>query len=52
MIDTREEQIKLLAKQLRLPTFANYMDIIRQARPEADFSALLLDLLMTETNAG
>ena len=51
MIDTREEQIKLLAKQLRLPTFANYMDIVRQARPEADFSALLLDLLMTETNA-
>ena len=51
MIDTREEQIRLLAKQLRLPTFANYMDIMRQARPDADFSALLLDLLMTETNA-
>ena len=51
MIDTREEQIRLLAKQLRLPTFANYMDIVRQARPDADFSALLLDLLMTETNA-
>lgn len=27
MIDHREEQIKLLSKQLKLPTFANYTDI-------------------------
>ena len=51
MIDHREEQIKLLSKQLKLPTFANYTDILRQAKPNADFSDLLLDLLMTEANA-
>ncbi len=51
MIDIREEQIKLLAKQLKLPTFVNYMDILRQSRPDTDFSDLLLDLLMTEVNA-
>ena len=51
MIDHREEQIKLLSKQLKLPTFANYMDILRQARSDADFSDLLLDLLMAETSA-
>ena len=32
MIDHREEQIKLLSKQLKLPTFANYTDILRQAK--------------------
>ncbi len=51
MIDVREEQIKLLSKQLKLPTFANYMDILRQSRPDTDFTDLLLDLLMTEVNA-
>jgi len=51
MIDIREDQIKQLAKQLKLPTFANYRDILRQSRPDTDFSDLLLDLLMTEVNA-
>lgn len=51
MIDTREEQIRLLAKQLKIPTFANYMDVIRQSQPSADFSELLLDLLMAEAAA-
>lgn len=51
MIDTREEQIKLLAKQLRLPTFAKYMDILRQCKPDADFSDLLLELLAAESNS-
>ena len=46
-----EEQIKLLGKQLMLPTFANYRDILRQSRSGADFSDLLLDQLMAETNA-
>ena len=44
MIDTKEEQIKLLCKQLKLPTFANYADILRQSQPGADFSDLLLEL--------
>lgn len=51
MIDHREEQIKLLAKQMKLPTFANYNDILRQANPGADFSDLLLELLMAEAAA-
>ena len=51
MIDLREEQIKLLAKQLKMPTFSSYMDILRQAKSGADFSDLLLDLLMAETHA-
>lgn len=51
MIDHREEQIKLLARQLRLPTFSNYMDILRQASPNADFSDVLLDLLNAEVCA-
>lgn len=51
MIDVKEEQIKLLCKQLKLPTFANYRDILRQSRASADFSDLLLDLLMAETSA-
>ena len=33
MINHREEQIKLLSKQLKLPTFANYTDILRQTKP-------------------
>ena len=49
MIDAREEQIRLLSKQLKLPTFASYTDILRQSQPNADFSDLLLDLLMAET---
>lgn len=51
MIDHREEQIKLLAKQMTLPTFANYNDILRQANPSSDFSDLLLDLLIAEAAA-
>lgn len=46
MIDVKEEQIKLLCKQLKLPTFANYRDVLRQSQADADFSDLLLDLLM------
>lgn len=51
MIDVKEEQIRLLCKQLKLPTFANYADVLRQSKPGADFADLLLDLLMAETNA-
>ena len=51
MIDVKEEQIKLLCKQLKLPTFANYTNILRQSQPGADFGDLLLDLLMAETSA-
>lgn len=50
MIDAREEQIRILAKHLKLPTVANYMDIVRQCKPDADFSDVLLELLTAEVN--
>lgn len=49
MIDSREEQIRLLARQLKIPTFANYPDILRQSRSDVDFSDLLLELMLTES---
>lgn len=48
MIDMREEQIRLYARQLKIPTFANYRDVLRQSKTNADFSDLLLDLMMAE----
>lgn len=51
MIDVKEEQIKILCRQLKLPTFANYRDVLRQSQADANFSDLLLDLLMAERNA-
>ena len=49
MIDAREEQIRLYARQLKIPTFANYQDVLRQSKTSTDFSDLLLDLMMAET---
>ena len=49
MIDAKEEQIRLYARQLKIPTFANYQDALRQCKPDAGFSELLLELMMAET---
>lgn len=49
MIDSREEQIRLLARQLKIPTFGNYPDILRQCKSDADFSDILLELMMAES---
>ncbi|MBQ7607944.1 MAG: hypothetical protein IJU76_08260 [Desulfovibrionaceae bacterium] len=32
------EQIKICAKQLKLPTFCSYQDVLRQAEQNADFA--------------
>lgn len=48
MINTKEEQIRLYARQLKIPTFANYVDTIRQCAPDTDFSGFLLELMMAE----
>ena len=48
-IDPVQEQIRLYAKQLRLPTFVRYPDILRKARPDARFEELLLELMKAET---
>ena len=43
-----DEQIRILAKQLKLPTFANYSEIVRQAEQDASISELLLLLMKSE----
>lgn len=43
-----QEQIKLCAKQLKLPTFAHYEQYLRQVEPSASFSDLLLELMKAE----
>ena len=47
-ISPTEEQIRILSKQLRIPTFANYSDVLRQAEPDLGFSELLAELMKTE----
>ena len=49
MIDSREEQIRMLARQLKIPTFGNYSNILRQCKSDADFSDLLLELMLAES---
>ena len=48
-MNTNEELIRLYSKQLKIPTFADYKEILRQADPASDFSALLLELMKAET---
>ena len=42
------EQIRLYAKQLKIPTFAEYEEILRQADPSGGFGDLLLELMKAE----
>lgn len=44
-----EEQIKLYAKHLKIPTFAEYEEILRQTDPANGFSDLLLELMKAES---
>lgn len=46
--DATLEQVKILAKQLKIPTFAQYPDLIRQVGSKADFGELLLSLMENE----
>lgn len=48
MISPTDEQIKLLAKQLKVPTFATYHETLRKASSDASFSQLLFSLMQTE----
>lgn len=43
-----DEQIKMLAKQLKVPTFSNYQETVRQAPPNASVGELLLALMKAE----
>jgi len=42
------EQIRLYARQLRLPSFSRYADILRKADPNTRFEDLLLELMRME----
>ena len=46
--DATLEQVRLLAKQLKVPTFSHYPDMIRQLDSNADFGTLLLSLMKNE----
>lgn len=48
-MNATSEMIRLYARQLKIPTFAEYEEILRQADPSADFGTLLLELMKTET---
>ena len=45
------ERIRLYAKQLKIPTFADYAEVLRRADPSADFAQLLLELMKAETES-
>ena len=44
-----DELIRIYAKQLKIPSFAEYREILRQAEPSSGFPDLLLELIKTET---
>ena len=50
-MNVNNELIHFYAKQLKIPTFANYTEVLRQADPASDFSQLLLELMKAEAAA-
>lgn len=48
-MNTVDELIRIYAKQLKIPSFAEYREILRQAEPSSGFPDLLLELMKTET---
>ena len=50
-INTIDEQIRLYAKQLRIPTFADYEEVLRQSDPSLGLSEMLLELMKAELEA-
>ena len=46
--DATMEQVKILAKQPKIPTFARYPDLLRQAGADTGFGSLLLTLMWNE----
>ena len=49
-INIINESISLYSKQLKLPTFLNYEDIIRQLDKDKSYADFLLELLKTESS--
>ena len=50
-MNLKEVQIILLAKQLKIPTFATYQQVIRTLNPSANFEDLLLELMKNESQS-
>ena len=48
-MNVADELIRLYAKQLKIPSFAEYREVLRQADPSAGFADLLLELMKAET---
>ena len=48
-IDIIQEQIQIYAKQLKIPTFSNYKELVRRVAQNADFGEILLELMKMET---
>lgn len=48
MTDSTDEQIKLLARLRKIPTFAQYHDTLRKAGQDTTFNHLLLELMKKE----
>lgn len=47
-MDIIQEQIRLYAKQLKIPTFGDYQEILRQVDQNVSFGDLLLELMKAE----
>jgi DNA replication protein DnaC len=48
-LNSTEGQIRLYSKNLKIPTFASYNEILRQMAPESKFEDLLLELMKSES---
>jgi DNA replication protein DnaC len=44
-----EDQIRMYAKHLRIPTFGNYEGLLRTVKPDDEFEDILLELMKAET---
>jgi len=48
LADSVQEQVRMYAKFLKIPTFAMYAEVVRKASQDADFGSILLELLKRE----
>lgn len=48
-INAVEEQIRLYAKHLKIPTFVDYNEILRRLKPDDRFEDILLELMKAES---
>lgn len=47
--NTLEDQIRLYAKQLKIPTFGDYNELLRRIKSDSKFEDLLIELMKTES---